>query len=185
MPSRDRRDFTTAMASRRKPDDPDPSDSPSALPYRPCVGLLLFNAERRVLIGQRTDSDRDAWQMPQGGIDPGETPRQAAMRELLEEVGTDKAAIVAEMGAWLTYDLPEDLRARLWHGRYRGQAQKWFALRFLGEDADINIATETPEFRAWRWSPLDEMIDLAVPFKRDVYARVIGEFAPLLARLRD
>jgi putative (di)nucleoside polyphosphate hydrolase len=151
------------------------------LPYRPGVGLLLLNARGQALVAQRLDMPSAAWQMPQGGIDPGETPRQAALRELREEVGTDKVEIIAESRDWIRYDLPADLAAKLWAGRYRGQEQKWFALRFLGTDADIDIATAEPEFSAWRWAELAELPDLIVPFKRDLYRRLIAEFADVVA----
>ena len=148
--------------------------------YRPNVGIMLINPARRVFVGQRTDMPSDAWQMPQGGIDKGEEPRRAALRELREETGTDKAEILAESADWLTYDLPEELRRRLWRGRWRGQAQKWFAMRFTGIDADIDIATEHPEFSRWMWAPFDELVDRIVPFKRDIYRAVIDEFRPVL-----
>jgi putative (di)nucleoside polyphosphate hydrolase len=147
--------------------------------YRPCVGLMLFRDGGLVFVGQRTDAI-GAWQMPQGGIDEGETPREAALRELHEEVGTDKATIVAESRDWHYYDLPPALAARMWGGRYRGQRQKWFALRFLGSDADINVATAHPEFSAWKWAHIDELLDLIVPFKRDVYSAVVAELAPVV-----
>ena len=117
-----------------------------------------------------------AWQMPQGGIDPGETPRQAAFRELKEEVGTDKAEILAETEGWLHYDLPSDIASRMWSGRWRGQRQKWFLMRFTGEDADINPATEHPEFDAWEWVEPQRLPDLIVPFKRPLYRDVLAEF---------
>lgn len=151
------------------------------LPYRPGVGLMLLNARGQVFVAQRLDMPSAAWQMPQGGIDPGETPRQAALRELHEEVGTDKVEIIAESRDWVRYDLPADLAAKLWAGRYRGQEQKWFVLRFLGTDADIDIATAEPEFSAWRWAELRELPDLIVPFKRDLYRRLIAEFADVVA----
>lgn len=153
--------------------------TPDPALYRPCVGLMLFRAGGLVFVGQRTDAS-GAWQMPQGGVDEGETPAQAALRELHEEVGTDKAEIVAESRHWHYYDLPPALAARMWGGKFRGQRQRWFALRFLGVDADINVATAHPEFAAWKWAPVDELIDLIVPFKRDVYRAVVAEFAPVV-----
>jgi putative (di)nucleoside polyphosphate hydrolase len=123
---------------------------PTTLPYRPCVGVMLINPAGRVFVGQRRDTP-DAWQMPQGGIDRGETPRVAALREMEEEIGTAAAEIVAETQDWLRYDLPPDLLGRVWGGRYRGQKQKWVAARFTGTDADIDLATAHPEFDAWQW----------------------------------
>jgi putative (di)nucleoside polyphosphate hydrolase len=146
---------------------------------------MLLNPRGQVFIAQRIDTPGTAWQMPQGGIDPGETPRQAALRELREETGTDNAEIIAESRDWVRYDLPEDLAPKLWGGRYRGQEQKWFALRFLGTDADIDIAGEHPEFSAWRWAELAEVPDLIVPFKRALYRRVVDEFSDAAARIRD
>jgi putative (di)nucleoside polyphosphate hydrolase len=154
----------------------------AGLPYRPCVGLFLFNRHRLVFIGERGDMP-GAWQMPQGGIDKGETPAEAALRELGEEVGTTDAEIVAETRGWHDYDLPRHLRGRLWGGRYRGQRQKWFALRFLGRDPDIAVdAGKHPEFTAWRWVEARHLPSLTVPFKRPVYEKVVAEFAPLLVR---
>ena len=154
------------------------------LPYRPCVGIMLIDRRGRVFVAQRIDNPGAAWQMPQGGIDEGESPRQAALRELLEETGTDKVEILAESGNWLRYDLPAELVPRIWGGRYRGQEQKWFALRFLGTDADIDIATEEPEFRAWRWADPAELPDLIVPFKRRLYEQLVAEFGHLAAGSR-
>jgi len=155
------------------------------LPYRPCVGMLLLNAEGQVFVGRRIDTAKESdniWQMPQGGIDKGETPDAAALRELREEVGTDKAEIIAESRNWLHYDLPDHLVGKVWKGRYRGQKQRWFALRFLGRDGDIDIATEHPEFDAWRWVDLEDVPGMVVPFKRDTYRAVVSEFRELLGR---
>jgi len=151
----------------------------NALPYRPCVGIMLINPAGLVFVGQRIDNLVEAWQMPQGGIDEGEDPQTAAMRELGEEIGTEKAEIIAESASWLNYDLPVDLIPKVWKGRYRGQRQKWFAMRFLGTDADINIETSHPEFAAWRWVEHHQLPDLIVPFKRDLYQEIVAEFAPL------
>lgn len=153
----------------------------SALPYRPCVGIMLINPAGLVFVGQRIDNLVEAWQMPQGGIDDGEDPQTAAMRELGEEIGTEKAEIIAESTDWLTYDLPAELVPKVWKGRYRGQRQKWYAMRFLGTDADIDIETKHPEFGSWRWVEHQALPDLIVPFKRTLYEAVVAEFAPLFA----
>jgi putative (di)nucleoside polyphosphate hydrolase len=149
------------------------------LPYRPGVGLMLLNRTNQVFVAQRIDTRVPAWQMPQGGIDEGEPPREAVLRELEEEVGTSKAEIIAESHGWFRYDLPPDLVPRVWGGRYRGQTQKWFALRFLGEDSDIDIETEEPEFSAWKWAAHEDLPRLIVPFKLQLYRAVLAEFADL------
>ena len=148
------------------------------LPYRPCVGVMLANADGRVFVGQRIDQDATAWQMPQGGIDPGEAPRDAALRELWEETGVsaDLITVEAETSGWIPYELPHDLVPRIWKGRYKGQEQKWFLLRFHGQDSDVNIETEHPEFSQWQWLAPDQLIANIVPFKRAVYEQVMAEF---------
>lgn len=147
------------------------------LPYRPCVGVMLANRDGHVFVGQRIDNPGPAWQMPQGGVDKGEAPRDAALRELWEETGVtaDKVEILAETQSWVPYDLPHDLVPKIWKGRYRGQEQKWFLMRFQGTDADVNIATDHPEFSEWRWLPPEELVANIVPFKRAVYQAVLDE----------
>jgi putative (di)nucleoside polyphosphate hydrolase len=153
--------------------------SPSDLPYRPCVGIMLFNQDGKVFVGKRIDQSVEGWQMPQGGIDKGETPRQAALRELKEEVGTAKADIIGEMDDWVTYDLPAHLVGVAFHGKYRGQRQKWFALRFAGKDSDIDLTAHDPEFSEFQWVTLEELPGLIVPFKRETYKAVIAAFENL------
>lgn len=150
-------------------------------PYRPGVGIMLLNGRNEVFVGQRVDNPADAWQMPQGGIDEGEDPLRAAWREMEEEIGTDKAELVAESKGWLSYDLPGELADRIWKGRFRGQRQKWFAFRFRGSDRDINIATKHPEFRSWKWAPMAELPTMIVPFKRKLYRDLTVEFQALLS----
>ncbi len=155
----------------------------AALPYRPCVGIMLINSQGWIFGAQRLDSDSPAWQMPQGGIDPGENPGLAALRELQEEISVtpDLVGPLAETVDWLQYDLPEDLLGTIWGGKYRGQKQRWFLMRYFGRDDQIDLATEHPEFRYWRWMTADQMLAEIVPFKRDIYASVINEFRDWLA----
>lgn len=148
-------------------------------PYRPGVGVMLLNDKTEVLVAQRIDMPSDAWQMPQGGIDGKETPVAAAWREMREEIGTDKAALLAESRGWYLYDLPRNLADKIWRGRFRGQRQKWFAFRFLGQDSDIDIETEKPEFSRWKWAPMRDLPSLIVPFKRSLYADLLVEFGHL------
>lgn len=154
----------------------------ASLPYRPCAGVMLLNREGKVFVGQRLDSVVEAWQMPQGGIDPGEEPLDAAFRELGEETGIARhhADLLAESPGELFYDLPADLVGKIWKGKWRGQRQRWFLFRFLGEDNDIDIQTAEPEFRAWRWVEPSALPDLIVPFKRALYTEILELFAPHL-----
>jgi putative (di)nucleoside polyphosphate hydrolase len=145
-------------------------------PYRPCVGIMLINQDGYIFGGQRIDNRAEAWQMPQGGIDEGEDYQTACFREMREEIGTDKAEILGVHPEWLNYDIPLPLADRLWGGYYRGQSQKWVALRFHGSDHDINIQTDEPEFMAWQWMSPDQLIKMAVPFKRPVYENIMSVF---------
>jgi putative (di)nucleoside polyphosphate hydrolase len=162
------------------------------LPYRPCVGTMVLNREGRVFIGRRTGGPEQvdevhAGQMPQGGLDPGEDPFQAALRELCEETNIRSVELIAEMREWIDYDLPQELVPHAWGGRYRGQKQKWYALRFTGEDSEIDIACPSghePEFVEWRWAAMRELPDLIVPFKRKVYERIVAEFGHLAEVVR-
>jgi len=159
------------------------TDTPR-LPYRPCVGIMLLNAAGDVFVGRRIDTLVEAWQMPQGGIDEGEEPAAAAFREMEEEIGTARASILAQSRGWLDYDLPEHLLGKVWNGRYGGQRQKWFAMRFEGTDGDINLATAQPEFNAWQWLRAETLPDTIVPFKRSLYEQVLREFLPVVKALR-
>ncbi|MEP3945120.1 RNA pyrophosphohydrolase [Ascidiaceihabitans sp.] len=152
------------------------------LPYRQNVGVMVLNAQGQVFVGQRKDNAIAAWQMPQGGIDKGEDARTAALRELEEETGIAPAlvTIVAQSEDWIPYDLPHALVPKLWKGRYRGQEQKWFLMQFSGTDADVNIQTEHPEFSAWRWLDSADLVNNIVPFKRDVYVKVVEAFKEYL-----
>jgi putative (di)nucleoside polyphosphate hydrolase len=146
--------------------------------YRACAGVTLFNRKGQVFVGHRLDTEVEAWQMPQGGIDAGESPEQAALRELREETGVPEDAVqfLGALDDWLYYDLPEDLAKRLWRGRYKGQRQIWFAFLLVAGDDVINIETKVPEFRAWQWVELEALADLIVPFKREIYAQVAQSF---------
>jgi putative (di)nucleoside polyphosphate hydrolase len=155
------------------------------LPYRPCVGLAVINSAGRVFIGQRASGpehidETHAWQMPQGGIDAGEDPWPAALRELYEETSIRSVERLGEIADWLSYDIPRDIVGQAWGGKYRGQTQKWYALRFTGDDREVDILTpgdgHDPEFIAWRWEHIDRLPELVVPFKRQTYERVVREF---------
>lgn len=153
------------------------------LPYRPCVGVVLINAQGLIFAGQRIDSTSPAWQMPQGGIDDGEKPRAAALRELREETGVtaDLVSFIAKTDDWVTYDLPPDLLGHVWGGKYRGQRQKWFLFRFDGRDDQILLDMDHPEFATWRWINANDMVASIVPFKREVYRTVVAAFRDHLA----
>lgn len=158
------------------------------LPYRTCVGMMLLNAQGHVFIGRRAGGlehvdEAHVWQMPQGGVDPGEDLWVAAKRELYEETSVKSVELIAEKPDWLVYDIPRTIAGRSWKGRYRGQRQKWFAIRFTGDDSEINVAHPVsghkPEFMSWRWEPMENLPELIVPFKRPVYESVVKEFAAL------
>ena len=162
-------------------------DQIAALPYRPNVGIMLANRQGLIFAGQRIDAMRlgtgeTAWQMPQGGIDPGEDPREAALRELEEETGVsrDLVDVEAEFPDWVTYDLPQDVVPKIWKGRYRGQKQRWYLMRFRGADEQIVIETEHPEFSRWTWIDPRDLVQKIVPFKRDIYTQVIAAFGDKL-----
>ena len=160
-----------------------------SLPYRPCAGIMVLNARGLVFVGRRAGGpehvDRDhVWQMPQGGIDEGEDPYKAALRELYEETNIKSVEKLGEMPDWLTYDIPREIIGEAWGGKYKGQKQKWYALRFTGDDREINITMpggghHAPEFIDWRWASMRDLPDLVVPFKRDIYERVVAEFSKL------
>lgn len=149
------------------------------LPYRPAAAVMLLNTEGKVFVAQRLDSSFDAWQMPQGGLDEGENARDGALRELEEETGIPphKVEIIAQASRELIYDLPPELQKKLWKGRYAGQTQSWFLARFLGQDSDVNLETEHPEFRAWQWVDPWELPQLIVTFKKQLYEEVLTEFS--------
>lgn len=156
-----------------------------ARPYRPGVGAVVFDSSGRVLVARRIDTPGEAWQLPQGGIDVGEDPRAAIVRELAEEIGTEKFEIIAESADWLAYELPEEIAGRVWDGRFRGQRQKWFAVRFTGADSDIAPgAVPDPEFSDWKWVAIEIIPETVVSFKRAVYERLVVEFGPLVESVR-
>ena len=152
--------------------------SPASLPYRPCVGMMLLNKDGQILVARRIDHQSNYWQMPQGGIDKDETPGVAALRELEEEIDVKPAAveILDQTEDWIRYDLPADLIGKIWKGKYRGQEQKWFCLRFLGQDTMINLDTDHPEFLDWKWIEPEELTNLVIPFKYHVYEMLIERF---------
>ena len=154
----------------------------SKLKYRKNVGMVLINTKGHIFAGKRIDNNTDAWQMPQGGIDDGETPEVAAFRELSEETGIhhSKARLIGATSGWLSYDIPIELIPKLWNGQYRGQEQKWFAFEFLGTDTDINITTQEPEFSEWAWKSKNDLLSSIVPFKVEVYQKVFSELGHLV-----
>ena len=153
-----------------------------SLPYRPAAGVMLLNHDRKVWVGQRLDSTLEAWQMPQGGLDPGEAAEDGALRELEEETGIsrDKVEILARAPGELLYDLPDEMLGKVWKGKWRGQRQSWFLMRFTGTDADVNLQTAEPEFRAWKWADSQELPELIVPFKQGLYRDILKAFAAWL-----
>ena len=145
--------------------------------YRKCVGMMILNNNKKILVGRRLDHPSGYWQMPQGGINDNENPKEAVWREMLEEIGTNKAELIKISNQWINYDIPsETLKTLPWGDKYIGQTQKWFAFLFLGEDNDINVGTDNPEFSEWKWTRMNSIVDSIVPFKRDVYAKILEEF---------
>ena len=152
----------------------------SNLPYRRGVGMVIINDKGQIFLGKRVESKFEAWQMPQGGIFVGETPSKTVKREMKEEIGCDSGEILAETKKWYSYTIPEFLINKLWDGQYKGQQQKWFLIKFTGQDSDININTDNPEFREWRWAYISEMLEIIVPFKKLLYKAVLKEFDPII-----
>ena len=150
------------------------------LPYRLGVGMMLLNKENKVFVGKRIDTRSEAWQMPQGGVDEGENLQEAALRELEEEVGTNKVKLVEISSNWYFYDIPQELISTMWDGKYRGQKQKWFVFRLCTDDSDININTKHPEFCQWKWIDIEQLPEVIVFFKRDIYQSIVDEFKYLV-----
>ena len=149
--------------------------------YRKCVGMMILNVNKEILVGRRLDHPSGYWQMPQGGIDENENPKEAVWREMMEEIGTNKAKLIKVSNQWINYDIPpETLKTLPWGHKYIGQRQKWFAFDFLGEDDDINVGTDNPEFSEWKWAEMDLIVGNIVPFKRNVYSIILEEFKDLL-----
>ena len=156
------------------------------LPYRQCAGIVLFNDSGMVLVGKRIDQITEAWQMPQGGIDENEEPLEAALRELEEEINTANVKILAESKNWYKYDIPKNLRGKLWKGRYRGQNQKWFAMKYLGDDNQIQPqSVEKPEFNDWKWIDIEDLPRVAIKFKQDIYRSISVEFYEISKSLKE
>lgn len=149
------------------------------LPYRPCAGIMLLNRDNKVFVAKRIDTAVEAWQMPQGGIDKDEDPKQAAIRELEEETGVTNVKIIAEYEGWLTYDLPDELYGKVWKGKYGGQTMKWYVMRYNGHDKEINIETEHPEFSEWKWIDIQKLPEMIVPFKKEIYQKLADKFSYL------
>jgi putative (di)nucleoside polyphosphate hydrolase len=149
------------------------------LPYRPCAGIMLLNNQNQVFVAKRIDTAVEAWQMPQGGIDQGEDPKEAAIRELEEETGIRDTQVIAEYEGWLTYDLPDELYGKVWKGKFGGQTMKWYVMRFNGNENDINIETAHPEFSEWKWTEISNIPDMIVPFKKDIYQKLADKFSYL------
>ena len=146
-------------------------------PYRKCVGILIINHKKEVLVGRRIDHPSGFWQMPQGGIDEQENPEDAVWREMMEEIGTNNAILIKESKQWVKYDIPaETLKTLPWGNKYKGQTQKWFAFKFTGKDSEINVGTENPEFSEWKWTKINSIINNIVPFKKNVYSIILEEF---------
>ena len=149
--------------------------------YRKCVGIMIINDDKKILVGRRLDHPSGFWQMPQGGIDDKEDPEEAVWREMMEEIGTNKAELIKVSNQWIKYDIPsETLKTLPWGHKYVGQKQKWFAFRFIGNNSDINVETKNPEFSEWKWAKMDSMVDNIVPFKKDVYSKILKEFKEIL-----
>ena len=145
--------------------------------YRRCVGMMIFNKEKEILVAKRLDHPSGFWQMPQGGIDENENPEEAVWREMMEEIGTNKAKLLKVSSQWINYDIPsETLKTLPWGHKYIGQTQKWFAFQFTGKESDINVGTNNPEFSEWKWTKIELIVDEIVPFKRNVYSTILKEF---------
>lgn len=153
-------------------------------PYRRGVGVVLLNDEGQVFVAQRNDTEEPAWQMPQGGIDKGEDPYAAAQRELEEETGVTSASLIAETQDWLRYDLPSDLQAKMWKGRYRGQEQKWYLMQFTGTEDEISLDTEHPEFSAWKWADFHDLPEMIIGFKKTLYVQIVDAFSDTVSQLK-
>ena len=150
-------------------------------PYRKCVGIMILNNKKEILVGRRLDHPSGFWQMPQGGIDEKENPEEAVWREMMEEIGTNKAKLIKKSNQWIQYDIPSDtLKTLPWGQKYVGQTQKWFAFKFTGKDNDINVGTENPEFSEWKWTKMNSIIDNIVQFKKNVYSIILNEFKDII-----